>query len=115
MTSELQRDIELVDEYLKGWTPFTGVAEAWQRIRQRLTPDVRNPDCGFMFCDSGAGSMPSPALRLTPDRERVARALFAAIVSEGGMRPHQFETIDGEVKKRLRALADAAINAMGEP
>jgi hypothetical protein len=29
-------DVALVDEYLKGFTPFTGVFMAWQRIRASL-------------------------------------------------------------------------------
>lgn len=74
MTSELQRDLELIAGLL--WDKGTMQHwEAWQRIRQRLTPD----------------------------RERVARAIYSAASSFDNQADY------------WGALADAAIAAMGEP
>ena len=51
--------------------------------------------------------------RLTPDRERVARAMHAEVVKQNpGLPLMQFETLSGELKAGFRQLADAAIKAM---
>ena len=40
MTSEMQRDIEVVDSLIRGvWGAEPYELEAWQRIRARFTPD----------------------------------------------------------------------------
>ena len=74
--SQLQRDIERIDAYMRGHStlPLSAYDAAWQRIRARLTPD----------------------------RERVARAIRDD-VNTTGLRGEDF----------WLALADAAIKAMG--
>lgn len=77
MTSDLQRDVELIDLHFRLYAPKH--MEAWQRIRQRLTPD----------------------------RERVARAMYEAIWHHPSWEhADQYDWL---------VCADAAINAMGEP
>lgn len=71
--SSLQRDIDWVDDHMEHASDVT--KERWQRLRQRLTPD----------------------------RERVARAIHDA--NTHGLRGEDFWI----------ARADAAIAAMGEP
>ena len=82
MTSEMQRDIERIEPLIP-FDPET--REAWQRIRQRLTPE----------------------------REWVARAICVAC----GENPEHTGDAQGNEKRWQDYLdvADAAINAMGEP
>ena len=99
MTSELQRDIDVVDSLvrqLNGWGLSSEESSAWQRIRARL-----------------AEQGPAVAsIASSPDREEVAWRLFKA------------HTLCGETKGGRAAFeehklmwlrqADAAIAAMGE-
>ena len=78
MSTELQRDIDVMDSFvrqLNGWGLSSEESSAWQRIRARLTPD----------------------------RERVARAIASAHWG------------DDEFWDQYLVDADAAIDAMGEP
>jgi len=91
VTSELQRDIERIDAIFEAYG-LRLHAEAWQRIRQRLTPD----------------------------RERVARALAAHYGWTGWDTARDCrDTPSGDdpedERECWRGMADAAIDAMGEP
>ena len=78
--NDIQRDIERIDAIAA--TMFEGDREAWQRTRARLTPD----------------------------RERVARAIAKSVYAIN-VQPN-----DGtEAGRFWLAAADAAIAAMGEP
>jgi hypothetical protein len=84
--SEFERDIERIDAIFEAYG-LRLHAEAWRRLRARLKPD----------------------------RERVARAIHADAVRQGAYSKQSFDELDAEVKERLCEVADAVINAMGEP
>lgn len=81
--NDIQRDIEAIDELVRGgWSFGPEQVSAWQRTRARLTPD----------------------------RERVARAIAKSVYAIN-VQPN-----DGtEAGRFWLAAADAAIAAMGEP
>lgn len=83
--SSFDRDADIIDiERLVYATGLREHAEAWQRIRQRLTPD----------------------------RERVARALYDEDLLPGDV--YDWDDATLEDRNYWRAKADAAIAAMGE-
>jgi hypothetical protein len=84
--TDLQRDIELIDELvLSGaYGLVDGAPEAWQRIKASLTPDL----------------------------ERVARAMYESAMIPGD---YAWEDQSTEKRNRWRQLAGAAIDAMVEP
>ena len=89
MTRELQRDIEAIDELVRGgWSFGPEQIAAWQRIRQRLVEQGSTPT-----------NVASP-----PDRERVKAHLRG-----------RYEVIWPHLSDAAWAdIADTAIKAMGE-
>ena len=83
MTSEMQRDIERIEPLIP-FDPET--REAWQRIRQRLTPD----------------------------REVIARGMFEAEMRRREVGA-DWDQASPMIKKGWYEVANDAINAMGEP